>query len=98
MRLSDSERVKRDGETFQIGDKVYGLNSTHIGVGTIEEIELLGVHFGFRALVDSTILNEPKWVDARNLTKSVPDKYGPILACYSDSPSPESSNPNITAQ
>lgn len=72
IELQEHEGVIRDGERWSIGDKVYGTEQSSLGVGYIQEIEVLGVHFGFRALVDNTIYDEPKWIDSRNLTHEPP--------------------------
>ena len=72
ITLSESESVRRNGESYSIGDKVYSKGHAKFGVGYIQEIELLGVHFGFRALIDSTILDEPRWYDGRNISKDMP--------------------------
>jgi len=68
IKLEEGEGVIRDGERYSIGDKVYGVEDSLLGVGYIEEIEVLGVHFGFRAKVDNIVLDEPKWYDARSIT------------------------------
>lgn len=72
--LDDGEAVRRGGERYEIGDKVYSQGRAGFGVGYIEEIEVLGVHFGFRAKVrhKTPLLESPTWVDARNLTKEPP--------------------------
>jgi len=67
ITVNENEGVRRDGERYAIGDKVYSKGRANFGVGYIQEIEVLGVHFGFRAKIESTILDEPKWFDARNL-------------------------------
>lgn len=72
IQIDDNEAVRRDGERYEIGDKVYSLGRAKFGVGYIQEIEVLGVHVGFRALIDSTLLDEPQWYDARSLTKDMP--------------------------
>ncbi|MFB6197360.1 MAG: hypothetical protein ABEI52_03690 [Halobacteriaceae archaeon] len=71
ITLTEDEAVRRGGETYSIGDKVYS-TGTGVGVGYIVEIRLYGVHFGFRAKLRGTILDEPKWVDSRNITKEIP--------------------------
>lgn len=67
--LEDHESVLRDGESFSIGDKVYHDNW---GPVYIEEIEVLGVHFGFRAKVAGGLLDEPTWADSRTITHEPP--------------------------
>lgn len=71
ITVTEDEAVRRDGERYSIGDKVYA-TGTGVGVGYILEIRLYGVHFGFSAKLTGTILDEPKWVDSRNLTKEIP--------------------------
>lgn len=73
ISLSAEESVQRDGESWGIGDKVYGKARAPFGVGYIQAIELYGVHFGFRAKISSTMLDEPVWVDSRNLMAEQPE-------------------------
>lgn len=73
IEVAEGESVRRNGESYAIGDKVYSEDRAKFGVGYIQEIEVLGVHFGFRALIDSNILDEPQWYDARNLTQKQPE-------------------------
>lgn len=73
IKLNDSESVTRNGKNYSIGDKVYGEEKAPFGVGVIREIEVMGVHFGFRALISGSMLDEPCWVDSRNLNKQPPD-------------------------
>lgn len=70
--LTENESVKRDGESWGIGDKVYSTGRAKFGVGYIQEIEFLGVHFGFRAKIKSGNLNEAQWYDARNISHDMP--------------------------
>jgi len=72
IQLSDHESVRRHGESFSIGDRVYSIGRASFGVGYIQEIEVLGVHFGFRAKISSTILDEPQWYDAKSLSHDIP--------------------------
>jgi len=72
ISLDESESVQRNDESFEIGDKVYATGRANFGVGHIQEIEFLGVHFGFRAKVESTSLDEPRWYDARNVSHDMP--------------------------
>jgi len=72
IELQDHESVRREGESYSIGDKVYSAGRAKFGVGYIREIEVLGVHFGFRAKIKSGNLDEPRWYDARNISKDMP--------------------------
>jgi len=72
IKLEDHESVRRDGESWSIGDKVYSIDNAHFGVGYIQEIEFVGVHFGFRAKIKSGNLDEPQWYDARNISHDMP--------------------------
>ena len=72
ITVTEDEAVIRDGERWQIGDKVYGEKRAGFGVGYIIAIELHGVHFGFEAKIKSTILDEPIWVSSRSLSKEIP--------------------------
>lgn len=72
ITVTENEAVIRDGERWQIGDKVYGEKRAGFGVGYITAIELHGVHFGFEAKIEGTILDEPIWVSSRCLTKEIP--------------------------
>jgi len=73
IKLTEGESVGRNDESYSIGDKVYSQGRAKFGVGYIQAIEFLGVHFGFRAKIKSTILDEPRWYDARNITKQKPE-------------------------
>jgi len=73
IKVKEGESVRRNGESYSIGDKVYSKGKANFGVGYIQDIEVLGVHFGFRALIESTILDDPKWYDARNLRLDKPE-------------------------
>lgn len=72
VKLDENESVRRNGESFSIGDKVYSQGQAKFGVGYIQEIEVLGVSFGFRAKINSTNLDEPEWFDARSMTHEAP--------------------------
>lgn len=72
ISIDESESVLRNGESYSIGDKVYSTGRAKFGVGYIKEIEVTGVHFGFCALVDSKILDEPQWYDARCMSHEMP--------------------------
>lgn len=72
IRVEEDESVRRDGKSYSIGDKVYSTAGAKFGVGHIKELEVLGVHFGFRAKIQSSNLDEPRWYDARNLSHDMP--------------------------
>lgn len=73
IELTENESVRRGGESYSIGDKVFGSDNAGFGVGYITAIRLYGVHFGFSAKITDTINDNAVWVDSRNLSKELPE-------------------------
>lgn len=79
VMLTEEESVRRDGKPWEIGEKVY---ANRLGVVYIQEIEVLGVHLGFRAKVTGCTTDGEVLVDSHNLSKEPTDEQKQMLENY----------------